>query len=539
MIQDAYQFVLYSKACIEIAPLQVYYSALIFSPQKSTIKKLFCHEMPSWLVNKEMLDEAWSPCLHVFEGHTAAVLSTVFSPDDQLLVSGSDDCTIRIWNTEHGTIVRILDGHTGPVIQLAVSPDGRWIGSASLDCTVRLWDLHTGNLHMTSKTHSYVNTVTFSTDNRHIIFVSSHTVVQIWDIYEGSMTHAYKLHPSLVGPTRLSPNGQWIASVCDDGTIRLGDTRTGKMEKIFKPKDPASSIVFLPPHSEIASITHDQTAVQVWDIKTGAMLLVYEGETGRILSTGCLSDGRRVAISAYESVILCDMDNDAILQTFTGHNDIVQSIGISPDGLRVVSASEDYTIRLWNAELGTLHPTVVRPIGNVKSLVFSPNAHMIASVWTDKQVRLWSMETGSLLQTFGNLDEEMEIAFSSNSQWIATLEADGQIRVWDCISGIMLKSFNSCSDSLDRHLDANYIPLYDKHMRVFCSSKGQEDETGYDNTQMEFKHQWIHYLGKKVLWLPMIYQPSQTATRFCRFVIGCYTGKFLILDLTAIPSRMD
>ncbi|KAK1146821.1 hypothetical protein N8T08_002582 [Aspergillus melleus] len=183
MIQDAYQFVVYNKTCIETAPLQVYYSALVFSPQRSIIKKIFHHEMPQLLVNPQMLDEEWSPCLHILEGHTEQVLGAVFTPDNRFVVSGSDDCSIRIWDTESGATVRCLKDHTGPVMNLAVSPDGRWIGSTSVDCTVRLWNLHTGTLEMVSNTNNYNSILTFSMDSKSIIFLSAHNVIQIWDLH--------------------------------------------------------------------------------------------------------------------------------------------------------------------------------------------------------------------------------------------------------------------------------------------------------------------------------------------------------------------
>lgn len=89
LICDIYQFVLYNKACIEDAPLQVHYSALIFSPQASIIRRLFQAEIPPWLKTPKMLNEHWSPCLQVFEGHTHSILSVAFSPDSRQLVSAS------------------------------------------------------------------------------------------------------------------------------------------------------------------------------------------------------------------------------------------------------------------------------------------------------------------------------------------------------------------------------------------------------------------------------------------------------------------
>ena len=73
-------------------------------------------------------------------GHKGWVRSLTVSPDGKVLVSASDDQTIKFWDLSTGRNFRTLKGHTGGVRCVAFSPDGKRLASASWDRTVKLWE---------------------------------------------------------------------------------------------------------------------------------------------------------------------------------------------------------------------------------------------------------------------------------------------------------------------------------------------------------------------------------------------------------------
>src|ERR1700733_14075583 len=134
-LEDARRIILANRYIADLAPLQIYSSAMIFAPQSSIVRNI-CGQIPTWIQRCPITPVIWSAELQKLEGHTGYVSAVAFSPDGSLLVSASGDRTVRLWNPSTGQEVQKLEGHTSYVSAVAFSPDGSLLVSASDDGTV-------------------------------------------------------------------------------------------------------------------------------------------------------------------------------------------------------------------------------------------------------------------------------------------------------------------------------------------------------------------------------------------------------------------
>jgi len=167
-----------------------------------------------------------------------------------------------------------------------------------------------------------------------------------------------------------------------------------------------------------------------------------KGHRGRIYQIQSSRDGKMIASASEDRTIkLWDAATGKELRTLTGHTDTVHSVSFSPDDKTIASGSWDNTIKLWDTATGKELRTLKSEAG-IDSVSFSPDGKTIVSGGEDKTVKLWNVATGKVLRSLKrHKDTVNAVRFSPDGKMIASGSSDNTIKLWNAATGEELRTF--------------------------------------------------------------------------------------------------
>lgn len=453
------------------------------------------------------------------KGQSGTIQSLAFSPDGHRLASGSFDQSIWMWNgmdTARPVGAELLDTgkphavHTAPVNAVTFNPTGGILMSGSQDGTIRWWDVGEGSssygyslLLPSTRRGDPVQTVAFnpvswcdpneSCERGTLGAMSSSPAggIQVWNNVakaipldgHKSRVNVVAFNPAVPGvfasggkdghvmvwkpgadyrPVRdmspcgdnrdcvpagvgwlaFSPDGRQIVSGNWDGKLYVWDVRAGKLANpgvVPTSMTSVAAVAYSPDGQRIVAAGDDDKAkkwfVQTFDAHTGAPVGPVLTGQGPPLETVAVSpDGALIAAGGDDNAIrLWDAGTGQLKGQLTGHSDLVYSIAFSPDGRMLISGSYDGTVRRWEvARLNQIGAPLTGHTGKVDVVTISPDGHYIASSGEDGTVRLWNSQTGRPVGAplAASADPVYGVAFSPEGNSLIAGGFDRDLHTW-------------------------------------------------------------------------------------------------------------
>ncbi len=329
-----------------------------------------------------------------------------------VIVSGSHDRTVRMWDAATGeSIGAPLTGHTDWIHAVAIGRTGSRdvVVSGSEDGTVRIWDAASGHAIGRLADHERIVTsvaIGHAGDRNVTIYGSSEGEVEVCDALTGiSLIDPLAAHCDLVTSVAIGRVGSRdvIVSGSDEGDIRVWDAVTG---------DPISGPI-IGHNGLVTSIAigrawerdvivsgSDDGEVRVWDAATGAPVgSSITGHGGSVSSVAIWRTGGRDVIVSGSHDGTVRIWDDPASGALNGHTAEVNSVAIGRAAGRdvIVSGSDDRTVRVWDAAGGTaIGKPLVGHTAEVSSVAIGRAAgrDVIVCGYRDNRVQIWNATTG-------------------------------------------------------------------------------------------------------------------------------------------------
>jgi WD40 repeat protein len=374
--------------------------------------------------------------------HGGPVTGVAFVPGANVLVSGSFDGTIRLWETATGKELRRVAAGQGWIEQIALSPDGKVLASASKDRIVSLWDVATGKEHFRLGPYpSAISSLAFSPDGKTLAGgLMGEKLIRFWNVSSGQELRRLQ-EEDLVAHVAFAPDSKTLA-VGIEAAIRLWDIATGKeVRKLPGSPGGLGALAFAPDGKVLAKAGANDRAVVLYETASGTELgrlsvrrsheaslfpvptLLAFSPNGKVLAAGCRSES-----PADDTVYLWDPATGVELRRIKAASFGVACLAFSADGKTLVSGGNDCAVHLWDTATGDeLRPFRAGHHARILAMAYSPDGRALATGGMDGMICLWDLVTGNLRS-----------ALDHKAGWVCRLvfspdgaHSDKSIRLWE------------------------------------------------------------------------------------------------------------
>ncbi|XP_006867452.1 PREDICTED: WD repeat-containing protein 88 [Chrysochloris asiatica] len=307
----------------------------------------------------------------ILHDHEHMVSSCHFCVDDTKILSGSYDCTVKLWDAVDGVVIRNFEPQPrAPVLECSVTADNKRILAASYDKTIQVWDLETGKLLWKVKHDNFIVSCKFSPDGKYVVSaLDVDRGISLMDAKNGTtISHIKDHHKRSVTACCFDQDSQKVASVSSDRTVKILDVLSqATLLTITKAHaNLISNCCFTFSGHFLCTSSWDKT-LKIWNVHTGefrnqgACVTLMQGHKGSVSSCQFSRDASFLVSGGFDkTVTIWDVGEGCKKFSLKGHSDWVMDVAISNNKEWILSASKDKTMRLWNIEKLDQIPLVIK-----------------------------------------------------------------------------------------------------------------------------------------------------------------------------------
>ena len=285
------------------------------------------------------------PSIHkrTLEGHAFSVRALAVCAGGKL-ASGSDDQTIKIWDTATRQCERTLEGHGSLVFALAACAGGK-LASGSRNGAIKIWDVATGQCERTLEGHYGMVSALAALPGGKLASGSDDKTIKVWNMATGQCERTLQGHTGGVNALAACAGGK-LASGAGDKTIKIWDLATGQCERTLEGHTSGVSALAACAGGKLASGSQDYT-IKVWDMATGQCERTLEGHTRGVYALAAWPGGRLASGSGDKTIKLWDVATGKCERTLdhTGHATVLAAFA---DG--ELASADSTTIKVWGGE---------------------------------------------------------------------------------------------------------------------------------------------------------------------------------------------
>jgi WD40 repeat protein len=402
---------------------------------------------------KPAADGKWpslDPKVIVLNGHKGPVRSVCVTPDGQMILTGGDDATVRLWNPHDGSLRGSLaTGHTGPILSLAVSPDAKTLLTGSADRTARVVDWTEGKVRRILTGHrGPVRSVAFSPSGGRVVTAGAEGGLKVWEAASGRGVIAFGHRPP--SGTTLQPlhnvaftTERGLISASADATLKTWSSSGTWTEyrtlgpHVFR----VLALDFSPDGRLLATGGGEPSRsgeIKLWEVGKGLLGRSFESlHSDTVFALRFSPDGTKLASASADKFLkVTRLADGKLLRSFEGHTHHVTAVDWKSNGKQLVSGGADNVLKLWDFDSGEQVQTLEAAGKEVTAVRWIPNQSEVVGASGDALVRTWSPNSGGVLRTFsGPGDYVFSVAASSDGSRIAAGGADSVLFIWNGRNG--------------------------------------------------------------------------------------------------------